>query len=205
MASTNLNDFGVRYTAAGCSQNAARAAQGSMTNSISRGTTMRFSIRMLLISLALSVVAGCGRPTSTPQTSAAIPSDEAAIRAGTTLWTDAYNAGEVDKIVALYTEDAVVMPSNAPALRGRAAIKDFLTKDIAAAKAAGLTTKDGVGDVGIAGDLAWHAGTSSVIDAAGKTIETGKYIEVWRRINGQWLMIRDIWNDDAPPAPVPAP
>jgi ketosteroid isomerase-like protein len=161
---------------------------------------MRLPIRMLLISLALAVTAGCGQPASTAQTPAA---DEAAIRAGTVLWTDAYNAGEVDKIVALYTEDAVVMPTNVSALTGRAAIKDFLTKDIAAAKAAGLTAKDGVGDVGISGDLGWHAGTSSVIDAAGKTVETGKYIEVWRRINGKWLMVRDIWNDDAPPAPAP--
>jgi ketosteroid isomerase-like protein len=164
---------------------------------------MRLPIRMLLISLALAVTAGCGQPASTAQTPAAAPADEAAIRAGTVLWTDAYNAGEVDKIVALYTEDAVVMPTNAFALTGRAEIKDFLTKDIAATKAAGLTAKDGVSDVGISGDLAWHAGTSSVIDAAGKTVETGKYIEVWRRINGKWLMVRDIWNDDAPPAPAP--
>src|SRR6202050_5128696 len=164
---------------------------------------MRLHIRMLLISLALAVTAGCDQHASTVQTPAAVPADEATIRAGTTLWTDAYNAGEVDKIVALYTEDAVVMPSNASALTGPAAIKDFLTKDIAAAKAEGLTAKDGVGDVGISGDLAWHAGTSSVIDAAGKTVETGKYIEVWRRINGKWLIIRDIWSDDALPPPAP--
>ena len=139
---------------------------------------MRPSVPMLLASLVLAVTAGCGQPASTTQTPAAVAADEAAIRAGTVLWTDAYNAGEVDKIVALYTEDAVVMPSNAPALIGHAAIKDFLTKDAAAVKAAGLTAKDGVGDVGISGDLAWHAGTSSVIDAGGKTVETGKYIEV---------------------------
>jgi ketosteroid isomerase-like protein len=159
---------------------------------------MRLSARLLLISLALALAAGCGQPASTAQTS-----DEAAIRAGTVTWTDAYNAGEVDKIVALYTEDAVVMPSNVPALSGRAAIKDFLTKDTAETKAAGLTDKDGVSEVGISGDLAWHAGTSSVVDAAGKTVETGKYIEVWRKVNGKWLMVRDIWNDDAPPAPAP--
>ncbi len=162
---------------------------------------MRPAIRMLLTSLALAMIAGCGQPTSTPQTIAA---DEAAIRAGTGLWTDAYNAGEIDEIVAFYTDDAVVMPSNVLPLKGRAAIKDFLTKDIAAAKAAGLTAKDGAGDVGISGDLAWHAGTSSVVDAAGRTVETGKYIEVWSRVNGKWLMIRDIWNDDAPPEPAAA-
>jgi ketosteroid isomerase-like protein len=159
---------------------------------------------MLFVLMVLAATAGCSQSASTVQSPAAAASDEATIRAGTVLWTNAYNAGEVDKIVALYTEDAVVMPSNAPALIGRTAIKDFLTKDIAAAKAEGLTDKDGVGDVGISGDLAWHAGTSSVIDAAGKTVETGKYVEVWHRINGKWLMVRDIWNDDAPPTPEPA-
>jgi ketosteroid isomerase-like protein len=162
---------------------------------------MRPLMRLLLISLAMAVGAGCGQPTSTAQAPASAAADEAAIRAGTALWNDAYNAGEVDKIVALYSEDAVVMPANAPALNGRAAIRDFITKDIGATKAEGLTEKDGVSDVGISGDLAWHAGTSSVIDTAGKTVETGKYIEVWRRINGQWLMVRDIWNDDAATTP----
>ena len=165
---------------------------------------MRSPIQMLFVLSVLAATAGCGQRGSTDQPSATAASDEATIRAGTVLWTNAYNAGEVDKIVALYTEDAVVMPSNAPALIGRTAIKDFLAKDIAAAKAGGLTDKDGVGDVGISGELAWHAGTSSVVDAAGKTVETGKYIEVWHRVNGKWLMVRDIWNDDAPPAPEPA-
>jgi uncharacterized protein (TIGR02246 family) len=162
---------------------------------------MRLPIRILLISLALAAVAGCGQPAASPQ---ALAADEATIRAATVSWTDAYNAGDVDKILALYTEDAVVMPANSPALKGRAAIKDFLAKDTAAAKAAGLTAKDGAGDVGIAGDLAWHAGTSSVVDATGKTVETGKYVEIWSRINGKWLMVRDIWNDDAAPEPAPA-
>jgi ketosteroid isomerase-like protein len=162
---------------------------------------MRLPIRTLLLALSLVITAGCAQPASTGQGSTSTATDEAAIRAGTVLWTDAYNAGEVEKVVALYAEDAVVMPPNAPALNGRAAIRDFLTQDIAGAKAAGLTAKDGVGDVGISGDLAWHAGTSSVVDATGKTVETGKFIEVWRRTNGKWLIVRDIWNDDAPPAP----
>ena len=53
----------------------------------------------------------------------------------------------------------------------------------------------------MSGDLAWHTGTSSVVDATGKTIETSQYTEVWHRTNGKWLMVRDTWNDDAPPVP----
>jgi ketosteroid isomerase-like protein len=166
---------------------------------------MRHAIpKLLTLLVALAFAAGCGQTAPTTQAPATVATDEGAIRAGTVLWNDAYNAGEVDKIVALYAEDAVLMPTNAPALIGRAAIKAFLTKDIATAKVEGLTDKDGIGDVGISGDLAWHAGTSSVIGAAGKTVETGKYVEVWHRTTGKWLMVRDIWNDDAPTAPEPA-
>jgi ketosteroid isomerase-like protein len=162
---------------------------------------MRLPTRVLLLSIVVAASAACSPsgPTGQP----AVAADEAVIRAGTDTWNTAYNAGEVDKIVALYTDDAVVMPPNVPALAGHDAIRQFLTKDIAAAKAAGLTAKDGTSSVGVAGDLAWHAGTSSVVDASGKTVETGNYVEVWHRTNGQWLMIRDIWNDDAPPAATP--
>jgi uncharacterized protein (TIGR02246 family) len=164
---------------------------------------MRMPIRVLIVSFVIGVVAGCSPSGPAGTTAASTAADEAVIRAGTETWNTAYNAGDVEKIVALYAEDAVVMPPYAPALKGREAIREYLTKDIAAAKAAGLTGKDGTSAVGVSGDLAWHAGTSSVIDATGKTVETGNYVEVWRRTNGKWLMVRDIWNDDALPTPAP--
>jgi ketosteroid isomerase-like protein len=164
---------------------------------------MRLPMRVLLVSFAVGVAAGCSPSGPAGQTTAGTAADEAVIRAGTDTWNTAYNAGEVDRIVALYADDAVVMPPNVPAISGHEAIKEYLTKDVAAAKAAGLTAKDGTSAVGVSSDLAWHAGTSSVIDAAGKTVETGKYTEVWRRTNGKWLIVRDIWNDDALPAPTP--
>ena len=139
---------------------------------------------------------------------AAAANDAAAtIRANTAAWIKAYNAGNADAIVPLYAEDAVIMPPGAPLARGHAAIKQFLVKDIAGAQAAGvalvLTGKD---DVGISGDLAWHSGTYSVTDKAGKTVDTGKYLEVSRKKGGKWHIIRDAWNSDAPPpAPAAAP
>jgi len=54
-------------------------------------------------SLALAVTAGCWvqHASNGSDGPRRFPADEAAIRSGTVLlWTDAYNAGEVDKIVA---------------------------------------------------------------------------------------------------------
>ena len=42
------------------------------------------------------------------------------------------------------------------------------------------------------------SGTFKVNGAGGATVGTGKYLEVWRRAEGKWLMIRDVWNNDAP-------
>ena len=130
---------------------------------------------------------------------------EATFRAGTAEWMAAYNAGNADRIVALYADDAVVMPPDAPAAKGHAAIRDFITKDMAGAKAAGVTLKDVSSEAGTSGDLGWHAGRFQVVDTTGKTVVTGKYAEVWQRQKGQWRIIQDIWNNDAPAAAATSP
>ncbi len=157
-----------------------------------------------LAACGLVLLAACAPSAPSGQTPSAAAADEAAIRAGADAWNAAYNVGDVDKIVALYTDDAVMMPPDAPAASGPAAIREFLTKDVAAARAAGISTKDDGGTVGVTADLAWHAGQFSATDAAGKTVSTGKYVELWRKKDGSWRMFRDIWNNDAAPAAEPA-
>ena len=59
-----------------------------------------------------------------------------------------------------------------------------------------------INDVAVKGDMAWHAGTYSVIKD-GKTVDTGGYMEVLRKKGGKWLIVRDIWNSSTPPAAAP--
>lgn len=115
-------------------------------------------------------------------------------------WASAYNAGDADKIVAMYADDAVLMPPGAPAAKGHAAMRAFLLKDMASSKRDGMTLAIEDGASGSSGDLGWHSGTFSVTDAAGKTAGTGKYVEVWQKRGGKWVLFRDIWNYDAPAA-----
>ena len=42
-------------------------------------------------------------------------------------------------------------------------------------------------------------GRSSVVDASGADVATGKYIGVFNKMDGKWLLVRDTWNTDAPP------
>jgi len=157
--------------------------------------------RIALLALGLLVVAGCA-PSAPPVVDTT--ADEAALRSDSKAWADAYNAGDPDKIVALYTDDAVLMPPDAPAATGREAMRAFLTADIANSKAAGITLAIADGTAGVSGNLGWHSGTFKVTNAAGDTLGTGKYLDISRKADGKWLVFRDTWNNDAP-APPPAP
>ena len=85
------------------------------------------------------------------------------------------------------------------AARGQAAVREFFTKDIAGATAGGVVLNGSTTtDVGVSGDLSWEWGTFTVTDKSGATVDRGKYVTLFERKNGKWLIIRDIWNSDGP-------
>ena len=128
--------------------------------------------------------------------------DEAAIRAINPAWVKAYNAGDAKAISGLYAEQAVLLPPGAPAAKGNAAIQAYLAKDMAESAKAGFTfSLDAKTDVGISGDLGWESGTYAVKAKSGAPVEIGKYLTVYKKSDGKWLIIRDTWNSDAPAAP----
>jgi uncharacterized protein (TIGR02246 family) len=131
--------------------------------------------------------------------------EEATLKAMTVAWLDAYNAGDVEKIVAMYTDDAVLMPPHAPVANGHAGIRSFLATDTAAAKAAGVKLIPGTATAGVLGDMGWESGSYTITDASGATVDSGSYLSVARKSDGKWLLIRDTYNSDRPlPAPAPA-
>jgi len=164
---------------------------------------------------ALSIVAlsGCSKaeapvtdtaaamtpPAAPPGTATA--ADREAVQAVNVAWFKAYNAHDVDAISALYADDAVMSAPGMPSARGAAAIKEAFGKDLAAATKAGISNNIGTSEeMGVSGDLAWESNTFTATDKSGKTLDRGKYVTVFERRNGKWLIIRDIWNSDGPPA-----
>jgi len=72
-------------------------------------------------------------------------------------------------------------------------------KQTAASTAAGVTLNGNPStDVGVSKDLGWEWGTLTVTDKSGATVHAGKYVTVFGRKDGKWLILRDIWNSDAP-------
>ena len=165
-------------------------------------TMKRFSAVLLITFLALA----CRMAQPPPvDTSAA---DEAAMSQGTDAWFAAVTEGKPEVAAALYTTDAVVMPPHAPIVNGREAMQAFLTSEIAAMKAGGVTLVNGPSTGKASGNIGWHQGTYTVKTATGETVDSGSYLEIWQKgADGKWLIHRDIWNSDrpaSPPAPAPA-
>ena len=89
------------------------------------------NVRTLLAAAMMALCAGmtaCAGGASDNQFG---PADGQAIRkVGTDLET-AFNAKDVDKILALYTDNSVFMPPNKPVLRGRDPLKSFYSSLLA--------------------------------------------------------------------------
>ena len=153
------------------------------------------------LAVALVLVSGCAAQTPAPVDTTA---DETALKEITGTFLNSYNAGDADTIAALYMDDAVLMPPHAPVARGKAAIREFIAKDSAGAKSAGVKLVPGDETVGVNGEWGWNAGSFTVQDASGKTVDSGSYLSVSRKVDGKWLYVRDTWNSDQPlPAPPP--
>jgi ketosteroid isomerase-like protein len=116
-------------------------------------------------------------------------------------------AKQSDSIAQLYATDAAIMPPNMPAVAGRAGVKALFDTAFAAGA---MTLTFTVGSVTANGPMAVEHGTfrtsfTPTGASAPAMSGTGKYLTLWKKTDGQWLIAADIWNDDAPPAPPPAP
>jgi ketosteroid isomerase-like protein len=110
-------------------------------------------------------------------------------------WETSFNSGDADAIAALYTEDSIRMPYQAPALEGR----DAIVENIKETFALGIVAiKLEVHGDEAQGKLAWGYGTYALMDSDGNTVQTGKWMNVSKKVGKTWLIHSDIWNTDEP-------
>jgi ketosteroid isomerase-like protein len=165
--------------------------------------------RGTLAALTIFALAACAKTEPAASDTAVVASapaadaaaDEQAIRAVNPGWFKAHQSGDVDALVAYYSDDAVISAPGAAPVRGAAGIREAFAKELQAMKAAGLTQSPGANpEFAVSGDLGYEWNTYTVADKSGKTIDTGKYLSVFGRRDGKWLIVRDIWNSDMAPA-----
>jgi uncharacterized protein (TIGR02246 family) len=173
----------------------------------------KFAKPLSALAIALVLVAGCQQEPATEagSTEETPTVDPAAVReaidASGAAWETAALAGDAAALTALYTEDAILLPPNAPKFVGSAAIEAGLSEMLAAAPFTAIDiVTEGV-EVSASGDIAWAYGTyTSTNTVSGEPYEdTGKWLNVSENRDGRWLMVVDTWNSDTPMTGMEAP
>ena len=121
--------------------------------------------------------------------------DKSALGAGAAAWMEAFGAKDIDAMTAFYAEDAVLLPPNAPAIFGRDAISATMQEMFAAGQ--GIELEDL--EIKVVGNLGYKAGRYRTTGEDGSLVDRGKYIEIWSKIDGNWVLHRDIWNSSVQP------
>jgi ketosteroid isomerase-like protein len=121
----------------------------------------------------------------------------ASIEAGNKQFAAAFLKGDGAAVAALYTPNAQLLPANSEAVSGTAAIQKFWQGVIdSGVRGAKLTAVEVEGH----GNTAHEVGQYELSDKAGKLLDRGKYVVIWKRDGSQWKLHRDIWTTSQPPA-----
>jgi uncharacterized protein (TIGR02246 family) len=146
--------------------------------------------------LVVAAGAGCSNQAAPADSRAA---DEAAIRAKDGTFEQGVAAKDVDKILDLYEDGAVLFAPKAPATIGKAGIRTAF-QGLLGAPGVKMSFKTTSVDVGRSGDLAMQRATFQIetTDKDGKpSTETGQGVVVWRKqADGSWKIIADTNADD---------
>ena len=116
----------------------------------------------------------------------------------------AYARGDYPAVSRMYAPDAIAFPPDGDMVKGRPAI-EALWKQAGATGIKSLEFE--VVDVVSNGNLAAETGIATMhIQPAGQAAATAKvkYVVVYKRVGGAWLLYRDIWNSMPAAAAAPA-
>ena len=128
-------------------------------------------------------------------------SDEDAVHAVIDDNIAAFVAGDVDALLATYTDDAVRMDSNAPIIEGAEANRADWEETFATQS---FESEPTVHTVKVVGDWAWvratFRDTSTNNESGESTASEGNWVLILQRqADDSWLIAREIWNLVHPP------
>ncbi len=109
----------------------------------------------------------------------------------------AFNKGDAAAIGQMYTADATILPAGATMMKGRDAIEKFWQGGI----------QGGLKNMTVTAVSVESYGRSTLREIGRFSFDTpgqggqptkaqGKYMVIWKKIGGKWLLDADIWNTD---------
>jgi len=132
--------------------------------------------------------------------------DVLAIRELDAQWSKAASRNDLAATVSFYTDDAYLLPPNAPMAIGEKAIRESWAELLRP----GVSTSWTITKIEVAqsGDLAYLIGAYKVTvqGPQGQQVEDrGKIMEIWKKqVDGKWKVVADTYNSDMPLPTAPA-
>ncbi len=152
---------------------------------------MRVPMTLTAIALGMALVPAA----ASAQT---VAEDEQALMDLETHWSALIAAKDVEGIVNIYAEDGMILAPGAPIVSGTDGIREFWTGLLGAPGMQGVLTPVEA-HVAASQDLGYDRGTY-VLTLDGENgepvVETGKYVIVWKKVDGQWKAATDTFNSD---------
>lgn len=145
-----------------------------------------------IVAAALLLISAACTTAGSPR----IAADRAMIEAAGREFSAAYMRGDIERMMSLYTADAVIFPNNSEMLAGHQALRRYwtLAPDHRVTHHKATAT-----EIRIDGDHAYDYGVFEIAGVRrGESYgpARGKYVIVWKRgADGTWRMHLDIWNN----------
>lgn len=118
-----------------------------------------------------------------------------AIEQANAQFSAAYAKGDPKAVAKMYTETGRLLPPNAPVLEGWKAIEEFWR----GAMESGVKTIDlKTVEVESFGNTIIEQGTATLFGKDDVVLDKGKYVVVWKHVDGEWKLHRDCWNSSEP-------
>jgi len=159
------------------------------------------TVAYLVLLAALLALGGCApveeEAAEDPNAVERSIGDENALNSLVADFMVAVNSGDADAMAALYASDALRMPPDAPAFRGRETIRQNMT---ASFDAADLEVQLQIKETEFSGELAYVHGTffltTTPKDGSPASEMEGNWMRLMRREpDGHWLVAHELWNE----------
>ena len=160
---------------------------------------MRHVAPITIAILALAAASACAPRVD-------LAAEEAAVRARSEALSALEAERNVDQAITFWTDDAFAQPSGGPAMVGKEALLPLYRQFFGDSNFKAFSSTSTSIVVAASGDLAYHFGVNrmTIATPGGEIVDVGKYLAVWRKVSGEWMVAGLAFSSDAPPPAMPA-
>lgn len=148
------------------------------------------SRRHLAALSSIIALGACGQPGAEPSPELRVLNDQ---------FEEAFNTGDFDALAALLAEDVRLLPAGFELREGHEVVAATFREFMEEHEERGAKVKWEPMEAMVVGDLGYVVGTYSREGPNGEDLGRGKYVDLWRRFDGEWKITNHMLNGDRPP------